>query len=202
MKLMAYESGATRPTLERLSDIVAGAGAYLIVGLGDDNKVDRARPQGSELHGLVSELLIRTAPPPAYPSVLTETWLFMPVDLLILAHEQLNSALLLDAVGHWQSVGPVMARTIFEHVATAYWIAQEPISGQMRFIQDSNYRLERMAEQLPEWEPRLSDARRNWADAYGDEPFARRLPPFEQRLIGLWASGIRDIARCPLILQP
>jgi transcriptional regulator with XRE-family HTH domain len=196
-ELTAYESGTSSPSLERLADVVAGAGASLIVGLGDDPATDRMKPPGPGLHALVSELLIKTAPPRAYPSELAQTWLYAPVGLLILAREQLHAALLLDVMGHWNSVGPAMARAIFEHVATALWIAEDPESGQMHFIQDSNYRLEKLAEQVPEWESRRLHARRRWADAYGDERFARPLPPFQQRLIGPmgeWYPRYRELS--------
>jgi transcriptional regulator with XRE-family HTH domain len=183
-ELVAYESGASSPSLDRLADIVAGAGASLLVGLSDDLATEGATPPVSELHALVSMLLSKTAPPQAYPPELAQTWLYVPVGLLILARDQLHGALLLDALGHWRSVGPAVARAIFEHVATALWMAEDPETGQLRFIQESNYRLEKLAEQVPEWQSRLLHARRRWADAYGDERFARRLPPFEQRLIG------------------
>lgn len=184
-ELMAYESGSSNPSLERLADIVAGAGSSLIVGLGDYRaSLGETKPMRSELHALVSVLLANTAPPRAYPSDLARTWLYMPVGLLTLAREQLHGALLLDAMGHWSSVGPAVARAIFEHVATALWIAEDPESGQMRFIQENNYRLEILAGSVPELESHLLRARRRWADAYGDEPFARKLPSFEQRLIG------------------
>jgi transcriptional regulator with XRE-family HTH domain len=195
-ELVAYESGASSPSLERLADIVAGAGASLIVGLRDEPATEGPEP-GSELHALVSELLIRTEPPDAYPAELAQTWLYVPVGLLVLAREQLQGALLLDAVGHWTSVGPSMVRATFEHVATALWMAEDPELGSMRFIQESNYRLEILAKEVPMWESRLAQARQRWDDAYGDEVFARRLPPFEQRLIGPmgeWYPRYRELS--------
>jgi transcriptional regulator with XRE-family HTH domain len=93
-ELVAYESGASSPSLDRLADIVAGAGASLLVGLSDNLATEGATPPVSELHALVSMLLSKTAPPQAYPPELAQTWLYVPVGLLILVPRQATFALL------------------------------------------------------------------------------------------------------------
>lgn len=176
---------------------MSATGARLVVGVADARAADWSSGEHAEVEAAVTTLLTRTAPPESYPAELRRTWWYVPVGLLALARAQLQGAAALHTLGHLRSVGPVLARTVFEHVATALWIAEDPSERTRGFIQYSNLQLQLLAEQAPGWDARLQDARARWDSAYGQEPFTARLPPFEQRLIEPirgWYPRYRDLS--------
>lgn len=139
-------------------------------------------------HELVRAVLAGARPPTSLPaSIRTERWLPI-LGMYVRARGLLRSLLVLSEAGRANVGGELFARAIFELAATALWLDSDLPTNTKRFLQGGNRELALLADAVPEFGPRHTEALERWRVAYGEEQAELRLPPVEQRLVAPMAE--------------
>lgn len=148
----------------------------------------------------MTRLLYDTAPDRdalQWRSAVWGTSLHAVVGLFGAARQLLHSILALDDDGESYFALPILVRQLWEYTATAAWIAAEPEERVLRLYQDTNWHVRELAKDgNPQDLDRLVAMWRQMG--HSDDSFAKKMPAFEQRLVGFvqdWYPRYRNFSR-------
>ena len=188
-RLTAIEGRDVDPGVSEFQRLAVATGHRAVTGLTRQLRAPDDARVLDILHEAVSRLLAVTEPAAPLPAAGLTGWRRAVLGLFLVARESVREMLLLDALGHSYHAGPLIDRSVFEDVATALWVADDPSERDARFrrvVQDRNFYLEKLADHDPQGWGEIVDAERKaWTDAgLPADEFAVRPLPFEQRLTG------------------
>lgn len=181
------ETGILHPASDLLSRAAEFAGYDYIRVLSRKARSTEEEVLADRLRRLVSQLIARTTPSKSIPrDALTTPWLQLTVGLLCISRELLRSIFTLEMVGHAFHAAPALARSVFENVTVAFWVAELPDQRDERFLRvvgAGNRSIRLLAAEDPAWAEKLETHRSIWrAAGLEDGAFDKRLDGIDQLL--------------------
>ena len=181
------EAGLGDASIDRATAIANVTTHSLMVAVWREHGDAEQRWVRRALHELLTRLLVETDT--TADAHLTLEGLgptaYVCLGLLGASREVLRSLMILDVVGQSLHVAPNLVRQIFEYVATAEWILEDPEARTVQLYQATNRDLREMGALDSRWEEVHQERRALWARiGIPEDEFAERLPGFRERLTG------------------